>query len=849
MSKKSKNKTELKKNSGLDKHLSKRLGTMDSLLKKLRSMGDKITARQKNAKRRGKRLEKDHRLLKKRVGGVETAAADQLQRIRDLKKKNSTLRERLKRQTGIIKENCARLNHIEPKLTDNLQRSQQLDRQINNLIHLTEQTVGRCDALEQQLATLQPGAGQYADSDQPAGVRADDETAVALSARGLDAAGAEPDDGAAEQWALLEKLQTRMDMLEDSCVSLEEGNRRLTQSLDDLADWERHIDEQNGRLIEQHQALEDGRLDQQSRLEAQGQQIDHLADRVTGLGGQLGELTSGLEENRQWRDQTVGYQRRLEQRLDVLQEKLGKQQSQETRSVDDPGDKVRQLLQAASDREQALRQQVDHLGGLLVTTEGRLTERHAQLALEDARFAQTMQTLEQRLAELEGTLGQQRNQSQELDSLREVTNALQQQLGVTDDSTQMLRQQVEGLDSLLAANGAQLTEQDERQAQQNQQLAQRLDALQQELQQKQSKDLQSLTALTEGLRQQLQDVAQQERSAKQQLDGLESLLETTGGQLAERDTRWSEEAGRLTSAQAVLQARQNRLWGGLVASVLLVLGLGLGGYWLVNQRLAEYRSLSASQVDDLRQQISIREQMLADRAEPAEATMPSGGADTAGAEMTLLKSAFEEQQQRLAILQGESEKENKATQSGLESLRQTVARQKQLISRQHEEAAQFGERLQQLVTARQQDEQLLRELTDEQARQRAAGERLQSELEALKNASGQSPDAAVAGTGETPEKLRDVSWLRQREPGHYAIQLVAAHDKNVLSRVAGAGEWTAELAYYKGQYQGRDWYVLLYGDFPTAQQALSASGELPARIKAFQPWVRRFSWIQRELRN
>ena len=79
------------------------------------------------------------------------------------------------------------------------------------------------------------------------------------------------------------------------------------------------------------------------------------------------------------------------------------------------------------------------------------------------------------------------------------------------------------------------------------------------------------------------------------------------------------------------------------------------------------------------------------------------------------------------------------------------------------------------------------------------------------------------------------------------MQLVAAHNRAVIERVAGDAGLGGELAYYKGQYQGRDWYMLLYGDFPTKAQALSAVSELPQEIKVFKPWIRRLSWVHREL--
>jgi septal ring-binding cell division protein DamX len=84
-------------------------------------------------------------------------------------------------------------------------------------------------------------------------------------------------------------------------------------------------------------------------------------------------------------------------------------------------------------------------------------------------------------------------------------------------------------------------------------------------------------------------------------------------------------------------------------------------------------------------------------------------------------------------------------------------------------------------------------------------------------------------------------------PDHFTVQLVAAYNPAVIERVANDHGLTGKLAHYTWKYQGRDWNVLLYGDFPTRELALAARRELPDEIKAFGPWIRRLAWVQRQL--
>jgi DamX protein len=57
------------------------------------------------------------------------------------------------------------------------------------------------------------------------------------------------------------------------------------------------------------------------------------------------------------------------------------------------------------------------------------------------------------------------------------------------------------------------------------------------------------------------------------------------------------------------------------------------------------------------------------------------------------------------------------------------------------------------------------------------------------------------------------------------------------------------LAYYKTTYKGGIWYPLLYGIYPSAEQAREAINTLPESIRAKNPWIRRLSAIQRAIRN
>ncbi len=57
------------------------------------------------------------------------------------------------------------------------------------------------------------------------------------------------------------------------------------------------------------------------------------------------------------------------------------------------------------------------------------------------------------------------------------------------------------------------------------------------------------------------------------------------------------------------------------------------------------------------------------------------------------------------------------------------------------------------------------------------------------------------------------------------------------------------VAYYVARRSGRDWYVLLYGNYKTRAAARRAVGKLPAAVKANQPFPRTFDSVQKSIRG
>ncbi|HHO68955.1 MAG TPA: hypothetical protein ENK12_07990 [Gammaproteobacteria bacterium] len=103
-----------------------------------------------------------------------------------------------------------------------------------------------------------------------------------------------------------------------------------------------------------------------------------------------------------------------------------------------------------------------------------------------------------------------------------------------------------------------------------------------------------------------------------------------------------------------------------------------------------------------------------------------------------------------------------------------------------------------------------------------------------------APPAATAPHGK--------DWLQARPADHFTLQLLGSRsEQSVRDYIRRHRLDPRDLAIYKGQFKGGDWYVLLYGDFADKQAALEARDGLPAKVRAAKPWPRSFGAVQKDL--
>lgn len=82
---------------------------------------------------------------------------------------------------------------------------------------------------------------------------------------------------------------------------------------------------------------------------------------------------------------------------------------------------------------------------------------------------------------------------------------------------------------------------------------------------------------------------------------------------------------------------------------------------------------------------------------------------------------------------------------------------------------------------------------------------------------------------------------------HYTLQLMASHDLTKIKALLKHADLGDKAGYYHTYFNGKDWYVAIYGDYASASAAKSAIASLPAAIRAQHPWVKPFALVQKEI--
>ncbi len=109
-----------------------------------------------------------------------------------------------------------------------------------------------------------------------------------------------------------------------------------------------------------------------------------------------------------------------------------------------------------------------------------------------------------------------------------------------------------------------------------------------------------------------------------------------------------------------------------------------------------------------------------------------------------------------------------------------------------------------------------------------------------------STDAAPEddSTGDAGTAAGDGDWLADRPAGHYTVQLVAGHNPKALELFITNQAQGLSAQLLRTQRDGRDWYVVITGDYPDRARARAALEALPPELREEGAWIRTLGSLQ-----
>lgn len=102
------------------------------------------------------------------------------------------------------------------------------------------------------------------------------------------------------------------------------------------------------------------------------------------------------------------------------------------------------------------------------------------------------------------------------------------------------------------------------------------------------------------------------------------------------------------------------------------------------------------------------------------------------------------------------------------------------------------------------------------------------------------PASSVAASASPEPRPHSGEWMRERDPDHWTIQLVAGGRYDGVRAFVSRYRLQDHAAIVKGERDGYgSWYMVLYGVYSGLPEARAALDALPGDLRVNKPWIRR----------
>lgn len=106
------------------------------------------------------------------------------------------------------------------------------------------------------------------------------------------------------------------------------------------------------------------------------------------------------------------------------------------------------------------------------------------------------------------------------------------------------------------------------------------------------------------------------------------------------------------------------------------------------------------------------------------------------------------------------------------------------------------------------------------------------------------PRAPAPAPASSPARQEEPDWLASAPAHQYALQLFGSHERTAAEAFIREHGIDARAAWFQTRYQGRPWYVVVYGPYPDRASAVAAVAGLHPALRRLGPWPRSLADIR-----
>ncbi|MCB1751607.1 MAG: SPOR domain-containing protein [Gammaproteobacteria bacterium] len=99
------------------------------------------------------------------------------------------------------------------------------------------------------------------------------------------------------------------------------------------------------------------------------------------------------------------------------------------------------------------------------------------------------------------------------------------------------------------------------------------------------------------------------------------------------------------------------------------------------------------------------------------------------------------------------------------------------------------------------------------------------------------------------DRIRQEAWLLKQSPGSYTLQLIGVGDEGAVTNFIQRHRLQGKAAYFRTESNGRPWFPVLYGIYPSRSAAVAARSKLPEALSGQGVWPRSLASIQQAIKK